>query len=321
MTLGETYEISQRVAQTQTTEASEPSDYIYITTAKIRRETPSTPICESKTDTKIVLKTMYDNVVYSINENPWPTYNVFNNLKPNTTYRIKQKILEDEDYLESDISAELVIKTKNITPIPTITAIEDTQIKLYIPNGFKVKIDGVTDWTQNNIISGLKPGTEYIVQQIGDENSYVASKIKIKTKINPVPKSPNKLTVYGFTSNTIKVNKEKNCELSLDGITWQNNDTFTKLKSNTEYTIYERKKETETTPASETLKIKVKTSSKTIYGDINNDGKINAKDSLLFKKYLAKYSVNINLLVADINKDNSINIRDILKIQETIFNS
>ena len=321
LTLGETYEISQRVAQTQTTEASEPSDYIYITTAKIRRETPSTPICESKTDTKIVLKTMYDNVVYSINENPWTTYNVFNNLKPNTTYRIKQKILEDEDYLESDISAELVIKTKNITPIPTITAIEDTQIKLYIPNGFKVKIDGVTDWTQNNIISGLKPGTEYIVQQIGDENSYVASKIKIKTKINPVPKGPNKLTVYGFTSNTIKVNKEKNCELSLDGITWQNNDTFTKLKSNTEYTIYERKKETETTPASETLKIKVKTSSKTIYGDINNDGKINAKDSLLFKKYLAKYSVNINLLVADINKDNSINIRDILKIQETIFNS
>lgn len=321
LTVGETYEISQRVAQTQTTEASNISDYIYVTTAKIKHETPNAPICISKTDNQITLQVMYDNVVYSINGSAWTTYNVFTNLQPNTVYRIKQKMLENDEYLESDVSNELVIRTKDISPTPTIVATEDIKIKLYIPDGFSVRIEGITDWTKNTVISGLTPGTEYTIEQNGDADLYVSSKITIKTKINPVPEKPEEPIVYGYSSDVIKIDEEKGYEYSLDGIIWQDNGVFENLKSDTEYTIYKREKETETTPASEIIEIKVKTTAKTIYGDVNNDGKINAKDSLLLKKYIAGHTVKINLMAADIDKNNSVNTKDILDIQKIIFNS
>ena len=52
------------------------------------------------------------------------------------------------------------------------------------------------------------------------------------------------------------------------------------------------------------------------YGDPNVDDKINMADVLLLRKYLAKWSVTINLFNADCNADGKINMADVLVLRK-----
>lgn len=51
-------------------------------------------------------------------------------------------------------------------------------------------------------------------------------------------------------------------------------------------------------------------------GDVNSDGRVNTKDSLMLKKYFTDNSVAINMQLADINQDGFVNTKDsyILKL-------
>jgi hypothetical protein len=53
--------------------------------------------------------------------------------------------------------------------------------------------------------------------------------------------------------------------------------------------------------------VKVK---KHIPGDVNDDGKVNGKDSILLAQYLARWDVSINLNAADVNGDGKVNGKD-----------
>lgn len=62
-------------------------------------------------------------------------------------------------------------------------------------------------------------------------------------------------------------------------------------------------------------------------GDVNGDGKINAKDIVLLKKYIANYdyttgssTVTVDLVGADVNGDGKINAADIVKLKKYIAN-
>lgn len=48
------------------------------------------------------------------------------------------------------------------------------------------------------------------------------------------------------------------------------------------------------------------------YGDVNDDGEVNGKDSLALRKYNADYPDEINLLAADVNADGKVNAKDSL---------
>ena len=52
-----------------------------------------------------------------------------------------------------------------------------------------------------------------------------------------------------------------------------------------------------------------------ILGDVNDDGKIDIKDTALLGQYLADWDVNINLIAADVNADGKINTKDITYLQ------
>lgn len=53
-------------------------------------------------------------------------------------------------------------------------------------------------------------------------------------------------------------------------------------------------------------------------GDVNGDGKVNAKDALLLKQYCSKYDVELNLDVADVKADGVINAKDALLLAQYV---
>ncbi|MGN0441313.1 MAG: dockerin type I domain-containing protein [Acutalibacteraceae bacterium] len=53
-----------------------------------------------------------------------------------------------------------------------------------------------------------------------------------------------------------------------------------------------------------------------IYGDVNSDGVVNKKDSLMLKRYLADNTVKIDKKAADVNADNSVNKKDSLRLKQ-----
>lgn len=57
-----------------------------------------------------------------------------------------------------------------------------------------------------------------------------------------------------------------------------------------------------------------------IYGDINADGVVNGKDSLMLRKYNANYPIEIDFKVADVNNDGKVNAKDSLLLRQYIAN-
>ena len=56
-----------------------------------------------------------------------------------------------------------------------------------------------------------------------------------------------------------------------------------------------------------------------MYGDVNGDKKINAKDVLAIRKYIVKADPGTFILAAaDVNDDNKVNAKDVLKIRKYI---
>lgn len=58
------------------------------------------------------------------------------------------------------------------------------------------------------------------------------------------------------------------------------------------------------------------TASSVYYGDVNDDGKIDSKDVLMLRKYLAKWTVTPNEENADVNADGKIDSKDVLLLRK-----
>ena len=57
-----------------------------------------------------------------------------------------------------------------------------------------------------------------------------------------------------------------------------------------------------------------------VCGDANGDGKVNMKDVLAVRKYLAEMEVEINLDLADTNNDGAVNTKDVLNLRKFLAN-
>lgn len=53
-----------------------------------------------------------------------------------------------------------------------------------------------------------------------------------------------------------------------------------------------------------------------VYGDVNDDGRIDAKDILLLRKYTSKWNVTLNMDNADCNADGRIDVKDVLLLRK-----
>ena len=53
-----------------------------------------------------------------------------------------------------------------------------------------------------------------------------------------------------------------------------------------------------------------------LYGDVNRDGKVDTKDAVMFKQYLAGMNIDMDLNAADVNIDNKVDTKDVVKLMK-----
>ena len=248
------YTFYQRYAETDTHDASESSVGVSVTTDKSKQTLiPNAPIIESFTESSITLVAI-EGCEYSKDGITWQSSNVFEGLSTETEYIFYQRMKETENTLVGTSSEGTTIYLKNMQvkpPTPILSSYTDESVVLVPIQGGEYSRDGV-NWQSSNIFIDLLPNTKYtFFQRYAETDTHYASEISIglsvttdKSKQTLIPSAP---TVQRVTTNSITLVPVEGCEYSKDGIKWQTSNVFSSLSCGTEYTFYQRYKETAST--------------------------------------------------------------------------
>lgn len=274
LTTLETYTFYQRVAETEMDYASPASPALTIKVKHVAAK-PSSPTLKEKTNNRIEIEGTagYE---YSIDGSNWVTDPVFTDLKPNTVYSIYCRVSETDTHYSSEVSEALTVTTLKNTagkPIaPVLSSKTDSSVTLTINAGYEYSIDGTT-WQEAALFNGLSPNTEYtFYQRIAETDTFYASEKSNGLKVLTLKKTvsaPSAPTLQTKTVTSVTLTPVNGYEYSMDGTTWQDDNTFNGLKVNTEYTFYQRIKETETSYVSATsTALSVTTPKHTVFAPI-----------------------------------------------------
>lgn len=178
LVLGNTYNFDQRIAETDTTYASEISEVLSVKLIATLDVEPISPVIESKTPTSVTLVSV-EGYEYRMNGGEWQSENVFSNLIPDNEYFFEQRIKQTSTHFASNISASInVILEKSAVPTPLAPSIEtvtDTTITLTAHNGYEYRMNG-GEWQISNVFDNLEKNTKYsFTQRISETDTSKSS--------------------------------------------------------------------------------------------------------------------------------------------------
>lgn len=228
----------------------------------------------------IILKPT-ENYEYKCNNGKWQKSNVFENLSFDEDYTFYQRLGETDENVASSASEAAIIHTKkknlSVPNPPEVISKTAFSITLKQIAGYEYSLDGL-NWQISNIFNGLKSFNEYtFYQRIAETDEFPATiksnGLTVKTLKLQNDSVPNKPTLISKTDTSITLQSVEGYEYSIDGVNWQKEPTFKNLNPETEYAIYQRISETETTyPSGNSDPIIVKTYPEHYCSDCLNKG-------------------------------------------------
>ena len=189
-----THKFYQRIAETDTAYASEPSEVLTVTTLKNTVNIPSAPTALSKTANSVTLKGI-SGYEYKMDNGEWQSSNVFTGLAPNSTHKFYQRIAETDIAYVSEPSEALTVatlkNTVNAPSAPTVLSKTANSVTLKDISGYEYSADGKV-WQKSNVFTGLTEDTEYtFYQRIAEtDTTYVSESsapLKVKTDKSYTP--------------------------------------------------------------------------------------------------------------------------------------
>ncbi len=132
---------------------------------------------------------------------------------------------------------------------PVTVSITNNSVTLVTVNGHEYSKDGTT-WQDSPVFTGLSPATDYnFYQRIKSTDTNLTGECSNATTVTTfknLGQTALSPTVQTKTGNSITLNEVVGYEYSKNGTTWQDSPVFLELRPCTEYTFYQRVKETAT---------------------------------------------------------------------------
>lgn len=224
------------------------SDYMQIGVEKAARPVY---LITSATHNTITI-TPQNGLEYSLDNINWSDELVYSDLESNTAYTVYARVKATPLNLASDSYSVVVTTTKAPQSLvaPFKYVITDDSIRVVredntIIDGIEVSIDGI-HWVTSDTFVGLGSNTSYTLRFRLKETSTLFASPTIEygfTTLKPSATAPTRIEVE-VRGNTITVKSQHNAEYSIDGINWTDNNVFSGLEYETEYTVHIRRKET-----------------------------------------------------------------------------
>ena len=261
------YMFYQRVKATASILVSEKSEGLTVTTDEHLYSLNSNSTCEycgySRKPAQPVVGNHFSGTVelvvaegmeYSKDGVTWQQSNVFGGLIGNATYIFYQRVKATSNVKVSEASEGLSVylkATQSKLSSPTLSSYTDKTVTLIPLVGAEYSLDGI-EWQESNVFKNLAAGTKYtFYQRYAETDTHEASPASTgmsvttdKSKQTLIPATP---TVQSVTSSSITLIAVDGCEYSKNGTTWQTSNVFSGLSCGTEYTFYQRYKETSST--------------------------------------------------------------------------
>lgn len=225
-------------------------------------ETPAIPELLSSNDNSFEISTI-STQEYSVDNTNWQASGAFGDLDPNKEYTVYSRILENDLYLMGESAAVLTVTTDR-RPLSGVVNISGTSrygdiltadVSAVMPENatysYEWKANGVVIGTESTYtITGEDIGKNLTVsvKGAGDYVGTLTSSSMTATKTTvQLPGAP---AIEEMTNTSVRLVEKEGYEYSKDKIDWQDSPLFEGLSAATEYTFYQRAKETDTTFAS-----------------------------------------------------------------------
>ncbi len=283
-----THRFYQRVAETDTSYASDSSAVLTVTTLKNSgTPAPGAPTLGSKTADTVTLRATagYE---YRMDDGAWQKNPVFTGLAPNSTHRFYQRVAETDTAYASDSSAALTVTTpKSSAPTPGVPTLEsktaDT-VTLRAIAGYEYRMDNGA-WQKSPVFTGLAPNsTHRFYQRVAETDTAYAgdssAALTVTTPKSSVP-APDAPTLESKTADTVTLRATAGYEYRMDDGTWQQSPVFTGLAPNSTHRFYQRVAETDTAYASDSSSaLTVQLDPPYTPGDLDGDEEITEADAI-----------------------------------------
>lgn len=226
---------------------------------------PAKPVVSQKSWDEVVLEETIG-YEYKMDDGAWQQIGIFENLDPNTEYTLYQRVAETDTHFAGETSEGLEVRTdrRDITGSVSITGIfkfaQDltADISDIIPVEADIsyqwyrneeKIQEATTFTYTVAQEDIGREITVVVTGIGDYEGSIISDSVMPAKADG-PEAPDAPKVSEKTWNKVVLEETAGYEYRVGEGLWQQNGIFENLDPDTEYTFYQRVRETSTHKAS-----------------------------------------------------------------------